>query len=225
MRCPFCNLFHSPDDRGPRCRGRRDDTEGNCRGARRLDFSAQGREIRTAETERLQRPVSGGGAWKAARTAGGGSSENAMKCVAACAGWARATTENASKYAGRSQRTSIVRMAISTGVLASIRSTGLPRAVRAHLPILGIPLIRVSSRRPDLRFSCVAARAQKRGAVGRALSCAGPASTSTDIRLCVGWNYTCSLGQANFHFKFNHLRPVASESHYRCQSGHVRRPG
>ena len=110
---------------------------------------------------KLQRPKSGGGAWKGARGSGGKTRGHATNCVAVCAGVVGALARNASQNAGRSQRWSIVIIAISTGVLASIRSTGSPRAVRANLPTLGIPSIRVSSRRPDLRFSCVAARAQK----------------------------------------------------------------
>ena len=88
--------------------------------------------------------------------------------------------------AGRSQRWSIVSIAISTGSSRfdpidrlAARSAGQPAD-------FGIPSIRVSSRRPDLRFFCVAARARKRGAVGRALSCASPASTITGGRFSQG---------------------------------------
>ena len=36
--------------------------------------------------------------------------------------------------------------------------------------------------------------------------------------LADGWNRLPVHSGGDFHFKFNHLRPVASESHYRCQS-------
>ena len=181
-------------------------------------------EIRAAENEGFQRRMSGGGAWKGARMKGGGASESATNVVAACAGWTRAAASNASQNAGRSQRWSIVSIAISTGVLASIRSAGSPRAVRANLPTLVFRQSGFHRVDPTCAFRAWLP-GPKRGAVGRALSCASPASTNYRRPLLQGVELHLRSWASNFHFKFNHLQRVASESHYKCQSARSRDRG